>query len=166
MTVALSLNNSNSIQQKNRWDTSMQFPKTPVSKLSKQLITKKEGKILYLPSLIDTKTELFNGKISPTTTYKIQVGECVLEKEKTLENLLNSYIKVIDKIFFWINSVLWVIASLFIIVPLIFTSMNKISTYEFLFSTLLGFSFGFIMTKISKETKEKVVLACRQKIHQ
>ncbi len=39
MTVALSLNNSNSIQQKNRWDTNIQFPKTPVSKSHKYVLT-------------------------------------------------------------------------------------------------------------------------------
>lgn len=166
MTVALSLKNSNSIQQKNRWDTGMTFTKAPVSKSSKRLITKKEGKILYLPPLIDTKTELFNDKISPTITYTIQVGEVVMEKEKTFENLLNSYIEVIDKIFYYINTVLIIIASLFIVIPLILLTLEKLNTFELLFSSMVGVSFGFIMTKISKETKEKVVAECRQKIHQ
>ena len=88
-----------------------------------------------------------------------------MEKEKTLENLLNSYIEAIDKIFFFINSTLFLIASLFIIIPLILLFIGKMNIYELLFSTSLGICFAIGVSKMSKETKEKVVTKCRQKMY-
>ena len=154
MTVALSLNNSNSIQLKNKWSKEMSFPKTPVQKSSKQLVTKKEGKILYISPLSDTKRELFNDTISPTITYKIQEGDIKLDEVEIKETIkeinsdYNNKIKNTNKFLFFIP----IISSLLYL-------LHFISVVELLTAVILSISYSFafkhFFTKKHKEVLEQ-----------